>query len=55
LPKLLTNLLLNSELDQAVVFTTSEEAPPANVPQGPKFLTLIEKARPRAAYVSTAA
>ncbi len=37
---------LESDLDQVVVFTTSEEAPPSNVPQGLNFLTLVGKAMP---------
>jgi len=40
--KLLTGLLLNSRLDQAIVLATSEEAPPSIVPQGVKFLNLID-------------
>jgi DNA repair exonuclease SbcCD ATPase subunit len=40
--KLLTGLLLNSRLDQAIVLATSEEAPPAIVPQGVKFVNLID-------------
>jgi hypothetical protein len=40
--KLLTGLLLNSRLDQAIVLATSEEAPPSIVPQGVKFVNLID-------------
>jgi len=40
--KLLTSLLLNSKLDQAIVLATSEEAAPLVVPQGVKFLTLTD-------------
>jgi len=53
--KMLTSLLVNSGLDQAIVLATSEEAPPAIVPQGVKFLSLVEKRRPCQALVSTAA
>jgi len=40
--KLLTSLLVNSGLDQAIVLATSEEAPPSVVPQGVKFLSLAQ-------------
>jgi len=40
--KMLTGLLVNSALDQAIVLATSEEAPPSVVQQGVKFLNLIE-------------
>jgi hypothetical protein len=40
--KLLTGLLMNSGLDQAIVLATSDEAPPSIVSQGAKFLNLIE-------------
>ena len=40
--KLLTSLLVNSGLDQAIVLATSEEAPPSIAPQGVKFLSLAE-------------
>ena len=53
--KMLTTLLLNSKLDQAIVLATSEEAPPLIVPQGVKFLSLDERMKPGDAYVSTAA
>ena len=53
--RILTSLLLNSELDQAIVLATSEEAPPSVVPQGVKFLSLIEKTKPRRAVVFTEA
>ena len=38
--KMLTSLLLNSKLDQAIVLATGEEPPPANVPPGVEFLEL---------------
>ena len=44
--KMLTSLLLNSKLDQAIVLATSEEALPAVVPQGVKFLSLVEELSP---------
>ena len=53
--KLLTGLLVNSGLDQAIVLATSEEAPPSIVPQGVKFLSLIEGTKPDKALVSSAA
>lgn len=53
--KMLTTLLLNSKLDQAIVLATSEVAPPLIVPQGVKFLSLDERMKPGDAYVSTAA
>jgi hypothetical protein len=39
---MLTCVLVNSELDQAIVLATSEEAPPSIAPQGVKFLSLAE-------------
>jgi len=53
--KMLTSLLLNSKLDQAIVLATSEEAPPLIVRQGVKFLSLVEGTKPAEALVSTAA
>ncbi len=53
--KMLTSLLLNSKLDQAIVLATSEEAPPSIVPQGVKFLSLVEGLNPEAGTASTAA
>ena len=44
--KTLTSLLLNSKLDQAIVLATSEDAPPSIVPQGVKFLSLVEGPSP---------
>ncbi|PYU02670.1 MAG: hypothetical protein DMG33_18395 [Acidobacteria bacterium] len=38
--KLLTGMLLKSDLDQAIVLATSEELPPTLIPQGVKFLDL---------------
>jgi len=38
--KMLTGLLLNSKLDQAIIPATSEEAPPSIVPKGVKFVNL---------------
>jgi hypothetical protein len=43
--RMLTSSLGNSGLDQAIVFATSEEAPPSVVPQGVKFLNLIEETK----------
>ena len=53
--KMLTGLLLNSELDQAIVLATSDEAPPWSVPKGVKFVSLARGITPSAALVSTAA
>ncbi len=53
--KMLTSLLLNSKLDQAIVLATSEEAPPSIVPHGVKFLGLGEGPKRREAILSTAA
>ncbi len=53
--KTLTSLLLNSELEQAIVLATSEDAPPLIVPQGVKFLGLDERMKRSEARVSTAA
>ena len=54
--KMLTGLLVNSGLDQAIVLATSEEAPPSVVPQGVKFLNLDREGQNRdEALVSTAA
>jgi DNA repair exonuclease SbcCD ATPase subunit len=53
--KLLTGLLMNSGLDQAIVLATSDEARPSIVPQGVKFLNLIEGSKPDKALVSSAA
>lgn len=40
--RLLTALLLNSNVEQAIVLATGEEPPPAIVPQGVKFLSLAD-------------
>ena len=40
--RLLTGLLMNSGLDQAIVLATSDEVPPSIVPQGVKFFSLAE-------------
>lgn len=53
--KMLTGLLMNSGLDQAIVLATSDDAPPSVVPQGVKFLNLIEKTKSHEALVSTVA
>jgi DNA repair exonuclease SbcCD ATPase subunit len=49
--RLLTGLLMNSGLDQGIVLATSDEAPPSIVPQGVKFLNLIEGTKPDKALV----
>ncbi len=53
--KMLTSLLLNSELDQAIILATSDEAPPLSVPKGVKFVSLAGGVKPDTAFVSTAA
>ena len=39
---MLTSLLVNSKLDQAIVLATGEEAQPSIVPRGVKFLSLAK-------------
>jgi hypothetical protein len=53
--QMLTSLVLNSKLDQAIVLATSEEAPPLIMPQGVKFLSLVEGLNPEEGTASTAA
>jgi hypothetical protein len=53
--KLLTVLLSNSDVDQAIVLATSEEAPPPIVPEGVKFLDLGEGRKGDRLLASTAA
>ena len=53
--KLLTSLLVNSGLDQAIVLATSEEAPPSVVPQGVRFLSLAEGMKRDQVFASTTA
>jgi hypothetical protein len=53
--KMLTALLLNSKLDQVIVLATREEAPPSIVPEGVKFLSLVEKVKCDESRVSEAA
>ncbi len=53
--KMLTSLLLNSKLDQAIVLATSEEAPPSVVPHSVKFLSLVEGLSPEEVRASIAA
>jgi len=48
-------MLLKSKLDQTFVLATSEEGPPLLVPQGVKFLSLVEGIKPGEALASTAA
>jgi hypothetical protein len=42
---LLTVLLVNSDIDQAIVLATGEEGSPPVVPQGVKFIGLGEETR----------
>jgi exonuclease SbcC len=53
--RMLTNLLVRSDLDQAIVLATSEEPAPANVPDGVKFLSLATPATGQELRVVTAA
>jgi len=53
--KMLTGLLVNSALDQAILLATSDEAAPSIVPQGVKFLSLAERVESGEALVSTVA
>src|SRR5437660_8767650 len=43
--KMLTSLLVNSGLDQAIVLATSEETAPSVMPHGVRFLGLDEKTK----------
>ncbi|HEV2221544.1 MAG TPA: hypothetical protein VGR84_00935 [Candidatus Acidoferrales bacterium] len=43
--KILTGLLVNSDLDQAIVLATGEEPPPLVVPQGVRFCDLAKAQR----------
>jgi len=52
---MLTSMLLKSKLDQTFVLATSEEGPRLLVPQGVKFLSLVEGIKPGEALASTAA
>jgi hypothetical protein len=49
-----SSLLLNSKLEQAIVLATSEEVPPLVVPQGVKFLSLVEGITPSEVLLATA-
>jgi len=43
--KLLTSLLMNSGLDQAIILATGEDAPPSLLPRDVKFLDLTRLAK----------
>ena len=45
--KVLTALLLSSEIDQAIVFATGEESPPASIPAGVRFFDLAQVTQSR--------
>lgn len=51
---MLTSLLMDSQLDQAVVLATGEGGPPPLVPQGVKFLGLSEEKKADQVLVSAA-
>jgi AAA ATPase domain len=53
--KMLTCLLVNSDLEQAIVLATGEAGPPSIVPQGVKFLSLAGITSRGQVLVSTAA
>jgi RecF/RecN/SMC N terminal domain len=53
--KMMAGLLVNSGLEQAIVLATSEEAPPAIVPEGVRFLSLVLRMTRHEPLVSTAA
>ena len=53
--KLLTVLLSNSDVEQAIVLATSEEAVPSTVPEGVKFFDLGERTKGDEVLTSTAA
>jgi DNA repair exonuclease SbcCD ATPase subunit len=53
--RMLTGLLVNSALDQAIVLATNEEAPPLVVPKGVKFLGLGEGTKRNETLASAAA
>lgn len=53
--RMLTNLLVRSGLDQAIVLATSEESPPAIVPEGVKFFSLVTPVTVQEPQVATAA
>ena len=52
---MLTSVLLHSKGDQAIVLSTSEEPSPLIVPQGVKFLSLVEGLNPEEGASSIAA
>jgi hypothetical protein len=51
--KILTCLLVNSELEQAIVLATSDEAQPSQVPSGVKFVSLVRCTKPHDALATT--
>jgi len=53
--KLLTALLLSSNIEQAIVLATGEEGSPSQVPEGVKFLSLSERIPTEQPLRSTAA
>jgi hypothetical protein len=53
--KLLTALLLSSDIEQAIVLATGEEGNPSQVPEGVKFLSLSERLPSAQSLASTAA
>lgn len=48
--KMLTALLLNSEIEQAIVLATGEEPPPVSIPTGMRFFDLAQAAKSRGAH-----
>jgi DNA repair exonuclease SbcCD ATPase subunit len=53
--RMLTNLLMKSDLDQAIVLATSEEPAPAKVPEGVRFLSLATPATAHESQTTVAA
>jgi len=53
--RMLTSLLVSSALDEAIVLATSEEAQPLSVPNGVRFLGLVEGLSPEEGSASIAA
>lgn len=53
--KMLTSLLMNSKLDQAIVLATSDEPVPSHAVRGVKFLGLVEEPKQGDVFASTAA
>ena len=53
--RMLTSLLLNSKLEQAIVLATNEEPAPPHAVRGVKFLNLVERPKRGEVFAPTAA